>query len=290
MENYGTLIKQIRQEKGLSQKEIYTGIMTRQTYYLIENNISMPSFDKFLMILEKLFLTVEEFLALLDPETFPNENKLYYNLSQAVLNKDKPCLVQLIHTSEKLYQTTKNEKYYHFSLVTKAMLHLNFTNTLSKQSKTLIQIMRPIKKYLTGIDKWYLYELKLLNNSLYCFSLSEAISLGLLVTKKIDLCQQIDKYQEVKLMIYLNLSFLCLASKEYKHTITFARLAKKDAKKGNRLFESVIANLNYEIALVASELKVMNGDIETYLTILKTLDFNQTLNDYQKILSQIDSH
>ncbi|MCA5014014.1 MULTISPECIES: helix-turn-helix domain-containing protein [unclassified Enterococcus] len=284
MNNYGSLIKKIRIEKGLSQKNVYSGIMTRQTYYLIESNVSMPSFDKFLLILEKLFLSVEEFLNLLDPEYFPAENQLYYELSHAVFKKDKAYLETLKQLADQRYQTTKNEKYYHLFLITQAMLQINFTNEETPQNPSLQQLMSPIKNYLIGVDKWYLYELKLLNNSLYCFSPSEAIALGTLVTDKIDPLNQIETLQDTKLRIYLNLSSLCLNYKDYQHAMDFSKLAIANAQSDYRLFEMLIARLNHAIAHSADTSKQLTPEITKYLDILETLDYCKIVEDYQSIL------
>ncbi|OJG70857.1 transcriptional activator, Rgg/GadR/MutR family domain-containing protein [Enterococcus quebecensis] len=284
------MLKKIRQEKGLSQKDVYEGLMTRQTYYLIETNTSMPSFDKFLIILEKLFLSVEEFLELLDPTSFPTENHLYQQLSHAVFKKDEKMFDLLIEKSQQLYTATNNKKYFHLNLITQAMTCLNKEQIKPEDMAILKQLLFPIKQYLIGIDKWYLYELRLLNNSLYCFELSEAIALGILVGKKIDRLSNMEDYQDIKLRIYLNLSCLCLNNQDYENTMYFSILAKENAKKDYRLFETIIANLNYEIAQVANQEKQINDKITKYLTILDGLDYQETIYEYQKTLSKNHIH
>ncbi|WP_086315597.1 hypothetical protein A5821_003097 [Enterococcus sp. 7F3_DIV0205] len=284
MKNYGTLIKKIRQEKGLSQKDIYDGIMTRQTYYLIETNVSMPSFDKFLMILEKLCISVEEFLELLDSEAYPTINHFYHQLSQAVFKKDQKVLDSIIEKSQQLYTTTNNKKFFHLNLITQAMTYATNETSESDALKASKNLMFPIKQYLIGIDKWYLYELKLLNNSLYCFELSEAIALGTLVGKKIDTLSNIEQYQEIKLRIYLNLSSLCLNYQNYEKTLFFSALAKENAQTDYRLFEMIIANLNYEIAQAAIKKQLMDSQISHYLTILESLGYQSTVKEYKRFL------
>lgn len=285
LNDYGRVLKTIRQGKGLSQKDIYDGIMTRQTYYLIETNRSMPSFDKFLIILEKLFLSVDEFLELLDPTVFPSEDHLYHQLSQTVFEQDGKKLGSFIEKSKQLYKETSNKKYFHLSLITQAMTYLNNQKIMPQNSPPLKELMFPIKEYLIGIDKWYLYELKLLNNSLYCFELSEAIALGTLVGKKIDTLGSSEQYQEIKLRIYLNISSLCLDHQDYENTMIFSTLAKENAQTYYRLFEVIIANLNYEIAQSSSQKQQVNTKITNYLAILKTLNCQETVIEYQTILT-----
>lgn len=285
LENYGTLIKTIRQEKGLSQKDVYDGIMTRQSYYLIENNISFPAFDKFLLILEKLFLTVNEFLDILDSSLFPNENQLYFQLSQAVLKKDQLTLQLLIRTATQLYQETQNKKYEHFQLIARAMLQLNFPAADHAKLEDCQSLMEPIKNYLLAVDNWYLYELKLLNNALYCFNLSEACSLVLLVVKKIDTYPQHESYQTIKLKIYLNISFLCLKAREFNQCMFFAKIAKEHAQIRCFLFEAIIATLNFEIAFAATSQLTTSKEIEKNLNMLEAMDFTETVKEYRHLLT-----
>lgn len=285
MNNYGALLKRIRQEKGLSQKDVYSGIMTRQAYYLIENTISFPAFDKFLLILEKLFLSVNEFLDILDSDLFPNENQLYFQLSQAVLKKDQATLQLLVHTSTHCYQETQNKKCQHFQLIALTMLKLNFPMAEQVKVETCQQLMEPIKNYLIDVDNWYLYELKLLNNSLYCFDLSEACSLVLLVVKKIDTYPQHESYQTIKLKIYLNISFLCLKAREFNQCMFFAKIAKEHAQIRCFLFEAIIATLNFEIAFSAASQSTASKEIEKNLTILEAMDFTETVKEYRQLLT-----
>lgn len=287
LKNHGTLIKKIRLEKGLSQKDIYEGIMTRQTYYLIESNSSMPSFDKFLLILEKLFITVDEFLNLLDSEHFPTEKTLYHELTKIIFNKNQNELSTLIKKTNQLYKKTNNTKYFHLKLIAQAMFYIHFEKKHFTKMDRLEKLMAPIKDYLTGIDSWYLYELKLLNNTLYCFTLDEAIALVTLISKKIEALSQTEEYQDIKLRIYLNLSFLCLKHKSYQSALHFSTLAEENAHINYRLFERIAAEINYELAKALLN-KTNHLDEKTHqlINLLKVLDFNEIANEYQKILSE----
>lgn len=287
MKNYGTLIKKIRIEKGLSQKDIYEGIMTRQTYYLIESNVSMPSFDKFLLILEKLFLSIDEFLSLLNPTIFPNEKLLYQELAELTLNKDKNGLYLFIKNANRLYKETENKKYWHLQLIAESMFHIHFEEPCLIETKSLEELMLPIKKYLIGIETWHVYELKLLNNSLYCFTLDEAISLVTLIGTKLETLSYPAEFQDVKLRIYLNLSFLCLKHQNYSAALHFSALAKESAQINYRLFERIVSELNYEIAHSLMEKhECLSPRANQLIQLLQSLDFTETVKEYQEILEE----
>lgn len=274
-------------EKGLSQKDIYEGIMTRQTYYLIESNVSMPSFDKFLLILEKLFLSIDEFLSLLNPTIFPNEKLLYQELAELTFNKDKNGLYLFIKNALRLYKETENKKYWHLQLIAESMFRIHFEEPCLSETKSLEELMLPIKKYLIGIETWHVYELKLLNNSLYCFTLDEAISLVTLIGSKIETLTYTAEFQDVKLRIYLNLSFLCLKHQNYSAALHFSALAKESAQINYRLFERIVSELNYEIARSSIEKHdCLSPKANQLIQLLQSLDFIETVKEYQEILEE----
>lgn len=62
MKNYGITIKEIRKKQGLTQKEVYSGTVSRSFYVLFEKGESDISVSKFKKILDNLALSFEEFL------------------------------------------------------------------------------------------------------------------------------------------------------------------------------------------------------------------------------------
>lgn len=59
---YGTTLRNIRVEKGLSQKEVCTNVVSLSYYSRIERNISEPTISVFFDLLSRLHVTCEEFL------------------------------------------------------------------------------------------------------------------------------------------------------------------------------------------------------------------------------------
>ncbi|MFD1899447.1 helix-turn-helix domain-containing protein [Enterococcus termitis] len=184
MINYGTIIRTIREEKGLSQKCIYEGIVSRQAYYLIESNLSIPSLDNFLKILERLAISFNDFLYLLDSEQFPSDKELYDKLILLKTKQDSQSFQTFIRQMERSFLDTSNEKYRHFSCIAKAtFLHL-FPSEYDRNKNELEHLIEPIKNYLLEIETWYLYELRLFHLSIFGFSLKNLELLGNLLTAR----------------------------------------------------------------------------------------------------------
>lgn len=286
MYNYGTVLKKIRTDKNFTQKDIYKNIMTRQSYYLLESNKVIPAFNTFLQILEKLLITTEEFLALADLENFPSITHLYSELNESVSKKDTNSLHRLDEKSHYFYLKTKNTKYFHLNLITKAMIQLQLDDRNFTLNTEMDQLMSPIKDFLFGIDSWHFYELNLLNNSLYCFSIDEAISLALLVVDKSENLDSLVTSQKIKLTIYINLSFLCLKHNRYEDTKIFSSYAKENSQINHYLLEKIIANLNYQISKSVLTTQNKDHEINKYLNLLETLDYHNIVQDYRVLISK----
>lgn len=288
MKNYGTLLKKIRLAKGLSQKTIYEGIMSRQAYYLIESNETIPAFDNFLLLLERLFLTTEEFLTLLDSDLFPDQDLLFHEISQAAFYSDKKHFFVIFEKLDYLYQKTKNEKYFFVLILAKALFHMYFeTNDISIYDEKLMTLTKPIRKYLLGIETWHYYELKLLSNAIYCFPPEKAITLGQLIQKKVENKSEQKKYKEMALTIYLNLSLLCLRHRHFQHALDFATNAKMQANSPFYMFEKISAILNYEIADTALKQTALSTLAKKQLHLLGELDYPEIVQEYQRLLTHI---
>ena len=63
---YGQLVRKIRLDKGFSQKEIYSGIVTKSYCIEFEKGNHDLSFRLLAQVLERLLVDVEEFIFLYD--------------------------------------------------------------------------------------------------------------------------------------------------------------------------------------------------------------------------------
>ncbi|MFT8950240.1 MAG: helix-turn-helix transcriptional regulator, partial [Liquorilactobacillus hordei] len=61
MNNIGPLIKKIRTDKNLTQKNVSSGIMSRSHLSELENGKYFPSYEKMLGLLQNLDISLMEF-------------------------------------------------------------------------------------------------------------------------------------------------------------------------------------------------------------------------------------
>ena len=94
---FGDVLKEIRIDRGYSQQYVAEGIMGQSAYSKIERNEIEPTFRKWLAILEKLNISVDEFRYILNKENLTTKEKLineflslnYNHLDDLKLLKDE---------------------------------------------------------------------------------------------------------------------------------------------------------------------------------------------------------
>lgn len=74
--NFGQTIRQIRLAKGITQPEIYAGVMSRSFYSEFEHNHHHIRVDQFIALLKNLNVDISEFLFIANHYDFDDENEL----------------------------------------------------------------------------------------------------------------------------------------------------------------------------------------------------------------------
>ncbi|EGP4803629.1 helix-turn-helix transcriptional regulator, partial [Enterococcus faecium] len=68
------LLRKLRVERGLSQKELSKGIITRETFVKYENGKTNIPFFVLIELLEKMNLSLDEFIFYLDKDILREKN------------------------------------------------------------------------------------------------------------------------------------------------------------------------------------------------------------------------
>lgn len=91
MISYGELIRQIRQSKKISQKEVYTGVISKS--YAIEFEKGTHAISSLLLekIVAKLMVSMEEFFLMYHQEELP-EKEDFGKLTRGHVKRMKPPL------------------------------------------------------------------------------------------------------------------------------------------------------------------------------------------------------
>lgn len=167
MNNLGNEIKKIRLERNIKAKDVYDGILSRAMYYRFENKGDSISYPILLKILQRLnidYKMVEIFFSEENYQTIiENIYNLFFNNRIELNEYSKQLKVKFIHTG--------CVKYKHLAIISHN-LYLEFF-----QNKFDYNEVKEFKKYIFGVECWQEYEIYLIINGIFMFSLDEIDSI-----------------------------------------------------------------------------------------------------------------
>lgn len=158
----GETIGLLRKNKKIRANETYKNLLSRPAIIKFEKGESDTTAEKFMIILDRLNISLEEF------EFFYNTGSTGYNsqlysvtaYKKAFYNKDLDELNYLSTVSKAKYEETKHKKYQHNSAVINLLINILKNTNSYKDDLNLIQ------SYLTQCDYWSYYEIVLFTNTL----------------------------------------------------------------------------------------------------------------------------
>lgn len=187
--DFGSIYKQIRESKGLTQEQVCGKVISRTTLAKIESNQVMPKFENMIFLLEQINMSLEEFKHICNIYK-PSErqrifNRVYNHLSISGINElhdiRKLCVEYL-----KIHHDVPIERI--LDIVT-VFINVREHGFL-QPSEELQAVTKKIWHYLEKQDTWYERDLKMLNAILFHFSLERLPA----ITDKI--LESLKKYSE----------------------------------------------------------------------------------------------
>lgn len=162
---HGEVVRKIRRSKGLTQKEVYLGIVSKSYAIEFEKGNHSISATLLLDILERLSLDMDEFLYISQDYRLNEQADYIFRYSNYSNNYDLPALYQLLQELQEQQGPIANV---HVAEVRSRIRIIEATNktgsytpdvVLSEDKATIIQ-------YLTNLQTWTLQEIQLFANTL----------------------------------------------------------------------------------------------------------------------------
>ena len=207
MKDYGLTLKKIRESLNISQNKISSGIMSQSNYSKVENReIDIP-FVKMVDLLDQLGMTIDEFLYIhRDYKQNPGKQ-----LSR--LNRLEPGnKTKMMKTIDELKAITKPTQRDDELLAIFEALYSISNNDYETANKQVALIWKRLKEH----DTWYLYDIRLINSTLYLFPIETAGSIVNLVLKRLEKYKKLGKVS--KLSANLQINYVLLLIENRKHS------------------------------------------------------------------------
>lgn len=276
----GATVRQIRSSKGISQLILADGIMSRSNLSRFEGGKYYPGYDKLILLLDKLEMSLEELLFLQNGYAQPEKRTLHLSLVEAANRYEFDKVKTISYECRFLYGATRTEAYYHLYLLGQGFL---IQYQREDEIRQLSDLAGEIKPYLMGADIWYLYEFKLLNNFLFTLSGGDAIFFGLRAADEFDKYHDFAESRTIQQHLMQNIAKICLKEHNYEQSLFFLKKALPLADKTNLLYDKIVTLVYYEITLLCLKHKDDTQQLLSYLDILRQLEFNDSYNALQQV-------
>ncbi|MGX7264752.1 helix-turn-helix domain-containing protein [Enterococcus crotali] len=250
MPHFGKTIKSIRISRAISQEELCRGVMSRSNLSRFENQLYIPSFDKVLKLLDRLTVTLDEFIYI-DRNFLPSRYDHYYQKLVKAENYQNKKELQVVSKQIAENKEESTEFYELFLLSQLALIDNNLTAVLTLEEITTY--MRPI---LFNLENWLFFDFRRLNNFLRLFDVEEAIFLYDRAIKEFAKYEGFTKENNIKIHLSLNMGQLLLDAELPEKAIFYLRKAKQYSQQKNKVYQELISDIFIE--------KILHGKGERY--------------------------
>ena len=282
----GRTLKKIRLNKVMTAKKLAHDITTPQHMSNIEREGQMLAADKFIMLLNRLNVTYDEFLFLLGDKYLLSKHKMEKNLSECVKRRNVDKLLELEGESLALFKEHDDVFFQHVSLMSRAMIELFQSNYNYESSR---KHLRPIRDYLVELDAFSYYEIKLIGQCIFMFEIEEAISFGDRAINTIKKYHAFHKNNFDMCVLFTNMAIYTLDYKDYHHlALDYSQACINSAATNDNHLRA----LNAQIINQVSHFKIGDGLFDKP-KLISLIDVFKLLNwhtEHKHVIQFVEKH
>lgn len=279
--DFGDVFKEIRIDRGYSQQYVAEGIMGQSAYSKIERNEIEPTFRKWLAILEKLNVSVDEFRYILNKESLTTKEKLINDFFS--LNYNHLADLQLLK-NEILAYLKEEEDYLVRNLyyACESLIALNTTQNVEEAQLFAKKIWERLEKF----DRWYLLDIRLINYILFIFPIDVAVNIGERVIQQLEPYHKLKEAEVLLINVDINLAILLIDDKKYPEALAYLEKVIPLCKQYQKYNQLAIAYARKGIILKKTgEMDEGSEHIEKAYAILNAIEDTKLISELEKELS-----
>lgn len=287
LKTYGEVIRNIRTNKGLSQKKLYSGIISKS--YAIEfekgnHDISLRLIDQ---ILDRLMMDIDEFFYIYRGYKASEHDEFINNYSEAGNNNDLEGLIKLYH---ELYQKKDESSKIHLAEVrSRIRLLKQFQSTFEYEKNVILtEDIETITTYLNNLQSWTLQEMQLFTNTLDYIVYDQKDVLFKTLIKSIKKYENYDRGRDVICVMLTNMIRELIMNNE----ISYAEILNEDLKNISSQYQSIFFKI--ECKYYSGLIKIKRNDKEegtklaqSSIDVLHQFDQPHQAKFMESILSQV---
>lgn len=230
IEAFGPALRKIRENKGYTQETVARNAMNRSTYTRFESENITTNVTKYVQILNNLDMSHKEFSYIHQLYQLNKKEDILFQFNSITTNSDIALLTQLKSDAESYLIENDDSVIKDIVEIYHALLTLAKTHDLKKAYKHAEKVWFRLEK----MDKWYLTELRLLNNILFFFPPETSLFISKRALIDLNYYKHFEESAKLQMAFSMNLIYLLMENKEFNQaSIQIEELilsCKKEAK------------------------------------------------------------
>lgn len=225
-ESIGSHFKRIRKNKGYTQDYIAENIMSRSTYTKIESDLITPGVVKYFQILNSLDMDHAEFSYIQNNYQLNAKENILYQFKSVATNSNLDIILKLQRDTETYLSKANDNVVNDILQVCRALTILSKTNDL----KQAFPYAKKVWDRISTLDKWYLTELRLLNNILFFFSFETSLFISRRALNELANYRHFNEARELRLAFEMNVVYLLMENKDFTQALEYVDPLIKESK------------------------------------------------------------
>ncbi len=202
MKAYGETLRHIRENKGLTMKELADGICSISFLSKFERGDSDITLGLFTRVLEKLMMSFDEFLFIHHKFQPSQLEQFFKSISNAYKRSDSDALRKLKEQETKKWKQSGVETYHYHVLMLQMYESIIDNKAIDKELNE--EDIQKLSDYLFGVEVWGHYEFMLYNATMLFLDAEMVLQLSRTAYEKSIRYQEFQKVNDVIGTILMN--------------------------------------------------------------------------------------
>ncbi|MEG3269362.1 helix-turn-helix transcriptional regulator [Streptococcus suis] len=279
--DYGSVYREIRKSKHLSQEQICGDYINRTTLVRFEKNQNIPSYELMRFLLKQVDMTFEEFEYLCNYYQPSQRQQLLYDIDN-LKNPTTQTMEDLIQRCQSHLKKEPNDVPIHRKcLLLETVVAVRKSSSITQLSEEADSLSKLLWSELERYDNWYHNDIILVGTLLSKISSLDSLEeTANLLLKRLEKYKDYKKIQPTILSHYRSLSYFFLEQKQYDKATFFATKLMDLAKQEKRYDQLARAYVYLGIAQNKQEL------MEKGLQILELTDEKRLVDNLLFLIKQ----
>lgn len=215
-QSIGMLIREFRQSRNLTMKEVCDTDLSIAQLSKFERGVSEITINKLLVILDKLNITIEEFFHAEQEFELSEFEQLIVTMKEHYIKNDAGRIIELRNEQLEKY-SQKNVKFFELNAIMLSALLKDLKNEKTKEP----EMEEKLIDHLLEVDIWCHYEIVLFANSISLFNTNTLVTLTNEMISNTKYYQEIKKHRVITIQTLINVILTLLENGETEQSKIF---------------------------------------------------------------------